>query len=110
MRYIICTAALLLGACVDHPARASDATFTIKVADVATDTIPGRSELRRRVVVAIGQFCSAHAAEVTPHEYREDPRYCPDLMRSAAMAEMSPDVRRAYERARQEAKVQGSLP
>lgn len=110
MRFTICAVAILLGACADHPARASDVAFRIPTEGIRVETSAGRVELRRRVVEAIGRFCAARGAEISPAEMRDDPRYCPDMARSWAMGEMTPDLRHAYVLARREAKVQGSAP
>jgi hypothetical protein len=101
MRITICAVAILLGACADGPALASEPRLSISVAGISTDTPTGRAELRRRVV---------YGAEITPYESREDPRYCPDMARSWAMSGMTRDLRRAYDMARREAKVVGSAP
>ena len=110
MRITICAIAILLGACADHSALASEPRLSIRVADVSTDTPSGRAELRRRVVDATRRFCADHGAEITPYESREDPGYCPDMARSWAMSGMTRDMRRAYSLARHEAKVVGSAP
>ena len=110
MRVTICAVAILLGACAEHSALASEPRLRIRVADISTDTPAGRAELRRRVVDATRRFCADYGAEITPHESREDPRYCPDMARSLAMSGMTRDLRRAYDLARHEAKVVGSAP
>jgi UrcA family protein len=110
MRFTICAVAILLGACADRAALASEPRLTVRLADVSTDTASGRAELRQRVVNATQRFCAEYGAEITPNESREDPRYCPDMARSWAVSGMTRDLRRAYALARQEAKVQGSAP
>jgi UrcA family protein len=110
MRFTICAVAILLGACAGGPALAGEPRLSVRVADVSTDTPSGRAELRQRVVDATQRFCAAYGAEITPHESREDPRYCPDMARSWAVSGMTRDLRRAYELARREAGVGGSAP
>ena len=110
MRFTLCTIALLLGACADRPALAREPAFSIDTGDLAIGTPSGRAELRRRVVAATRRFCAAHGADIAPYEHRDDPYYCPDMARSAAMARMSGDLRRAYLLARREAGVRGSQP
>ena len=110
MRFTICAVAILLGACADRPALAGEPRLSVRVADVSIDTPSGRAELRQRVVDATRRFCTAYGAEITPHESREDPRYCPDMARSWAMSGMTRDLRRAYELARREAGVGSSAP
>jgi hypothetical protein len=110
MRFIICTVAILLGACAGRPALAGEPRLSVRVVDVSTDTPLGRAELRQRVVEATQRFCATYGAEITPYESREDPSYCPDMARSWAMSGMTRDMRRAYELARREARVGGSAP
>jgi UrcA family protein len=110
MRFTICAVAILLGACADHSALASEPRLSVSVAGVSTDTPSGRAELRQRVVDATRRFCADYGVEITPYEFREDPRYCPDMARSWAMSGMTRDLRHAYDLARREAKVVGSAP
>lgn len=105
MRVMILAAAAMLSACV--PAQASSARIRIAYADLRFDTYAGRAELRVRVADAARRYCAAHGAEITPHESRADPYYCPDMVRSWIVHEMSPALRRAYVLARQEAGVRG---
>lgn len=96
-----------LGACAELPPPTSAAQMTVKISDLALNTVSGRATLRQRVAATAHQFCAFHAAEVTPIESREDPWYCPDVMRSEIMYRMTPSARRAYEIARREAGLRG---
>jgi UrcA family protein len=102
---MILTAAAALGACV--PAHASEARMRLSYADLRFDSREGRAELRVRVAKAARTYCAAHGAEITPHESRADPYYCPDMLRSWIVHDMAPAVRRAYALARREAGVSG---
>lgn len=110
MRFTICAVAILLGACANGPALAGEPSLSVRVADISTDTPSGRAELRQRVVDATQRFCAAYGAEITPHESRENPHYCPDMARSWAVSGMTRDMRRAYALARREAGVRSSAP
>jgi UrcA family protein len=102
---MILAAAVVLGACM--PARASEARIRLSYADLRFDSHAGRAELRARVADAARNYCAAHGAEVTPHESRADPYYCPDMLRSWIVHDMAPAARRAYALARREAGVSG---
>jgi UrcA family protein len=101
------TAAALLTACMGKPALEVAPQVKIAVTDLAIHTTAGRATLRQRVAVAARQFCAVHGDEITPYEFRADPYYCPDMMRSEIMGGMTPDVRRAYSLARREAGIRG---
>jgi UrcA family protein len=107
MQRMAMLAALSLGACADLPPPASAPHVTVEIADLTLSTASGRATLRQRVAAAAHQFCRLHGAEFTPIESREDPWYCPDMMRSEIMYRMTPSARRAYETARREAGVSG---
>jgi len=98
-------AAAMLSGCA--PAQAGEARIRVSYAGLRIDTREGRAELRLRVATAAQRYCEAHGAEITPHESRADPYYCPDMLRSEIMSDMSQPVRRAYLRARREAGVRG---
>ena len=107
MRFMTLTAAAMLTACMGRPALEAPPPMKVAVADLAIDTSAGRAALRQRVAVAARQFCATHGAEITPHESRADPYYCPDMMRSEIMGSMTPDTRKAYALARREAGIRG---
>lgn len=94
----------LLGASV---VQATEPSFGIAYSDLSLDSRFGRAELRQRVTAAIGGYCRRHGDRVTPQALRNDRYYCPDMMRSALMAEMPREVRHAYMQARREAGVRG---
>jgi UrcA family protein len=96
-----------LAACTNLPPPTPGSQVTVKIADLALSTVSGRAALRQRVAAAAHQFCDLHGAEITPIESREDPWYCPDMMRSEIMYHMTPAARRAYETARREAGLRG---
>ncbi|MBC9033180.1 UrcA family protein [Sphingomonas sp. JC676] len=106
MRVIILAAAAgVLGACM--PAQAMEVKIRLSYTDLRLDSREGRAHLRSRVAEAAQSYCAAHHAEVTPHDSRADPYYCPDMLRSWIVHEMSPATRRAYALARREAGVRG---
>jgi UrcA family protein len=105
MRMTILAAAAVLSA--GMPAQASEARLRLNYADLHVGSREGRAALRTRVAEAAQRYCAAHRAEVTPHEARADPYYCPDMLRSWIVHDMSPAVRRAYALARREAGVRG---
>lgn len=100
-------AALSLGACATLPPPAPEPHVTVEIADLTLTTVSGRAVLRQRVAAAAHRFCRFHGAEFTPIESREDPWYCPDMMRSEIMYSMRPSTRRAYAIARREAGLRG---
>ncbi len=106
MRFTTLIAALLLGACAEPHLETAPRT-TVAISDLALHTTDGRAKLRQRVAAAAHRICDLDGREITPAESREDPYYCPDMMRSEIMYAMQPDVRRAYAQARREAGVQG---
>jgi UrcA family protein len=88
-------------------AAAPEPHVTVEITDLSLTTVSGRAVLRQRVAAAAHQFCRLHGAEITPIESREDPWYCPDMMRSEIMYRMTPSTRRAYAIARREAGLRG---
>ncbi|MGK6354816.1 UrcA family protein [Sphingomonas sp. DT-207] len=99
---------ILLGACVTHgPPLRAQPSIGIDYSDLALETPAGRAVLRQRVAAAAQSYCTEHGSEMTPAASRYDPYYCPDMMRSAFMAKMPREVRRAYSLARREAGVSG---
>jgi UrcA family protein len=106
MQRMAMLAALSLGACTTLPPPPAP-HVTVEIADLTLTTISGRAVLRQRVAAAAHQFCRLHGAEFTPIGSREDPWYCPDMMRSEIMYRMTPSARRAYATARREAGLRG---
>jgi hypothetical protein len=104
---IILTAAALFGACGGRPARAADLRPRVAPAERVPEDPAGRARLRVRLADAARDFCARHADEVTPHESRADPYYCPDMARSWIVGGMSRAMRQAYAQARREAGVRG---
>jgi UrcA family protein len=102
---ILATAVAMLSASL--LAQAKEAKIRLSYADLRLDSREGRAHLRSRVAEAAQSYCAAHRAEVTPHDSRADPYYCPDMLRSWIVHEMSPEARRAYALARREAGVSG---
>jgi UrcA family protein len=107
MQRMAMLAALSLGACATLPPPAPEPHVTVEITDLTLTTVSGRAVLRQRVAAAAHQFCRLHGAEITPIESREDPWYCPDMMRSEIMYRMTPSTRRAYAIARREAGLRG---
>lgn len=107
MQRMAMLAAMSLGACAALPSPTPEPHVTVEIADLTLTSVSGRAVLRRRVAAAAHQFCRLHGTEITPIESREDPWYCPDMMRSEIMYRMTPSTRRAYAIARREAGVRG---
>lgn len=75
--------------------------------DLALDDPAGRAELRARVALAVRDFCRHHRDEVTPQVFQHDNFYCLEQVRSAMVADMPRDVRRAYKQALRKAGIVG---
>lgn len=103
MRSTILIGALLLGT----GAAQAEARLAVSAAGLSLDSVDGRGALRMRVAEAARDYCAGRGAEITPHESRADPWYCPDQARSWILAEMPAEMRRAYWRAWHEAGGRG---
>lgn len=79
----------------------------VSYGDLQLENREGRATFRQRVVQVARGYCDEYGAEMTPHASRADPLYCLDMFQSWIVAEMPPEVRRAYFRARREAAVKG---
>ncbi|NML07532.1 UrcA family protein [Sphingomonas sp. G-3-2-10] len=98
----------LLGACAAHaPAISQEPGARVAWRDLALESPAGRAALRQRVADAALGYCREHEDEVTPDALRNDGFHCLETLRSAILAEMPADIRKAYARALMEAGIRG---
>lgn len=99
MRTLAMAGGLLLAACSTADSAAShEPQARFAYADLDLRSANGRAELVRRVDRAAADYCRDHAAVVTPHHRRADPRYCPASLRAQLTWAMPRQVRQAYDR------------
>ena len=108
MRNILFLPLILLGACTSGAsATPLEPAAHVVFGDLALDQAAGRAELRARVASAARGFCRRHEDEVTPQLLSHDRFLCLEQVRSALVADMRPEIRRAYRQALREAGVRG---
>jgi UrcA family protein len=108
MRTTLFIPLILLGACASGAtAMPLEPTAHVGWGDLALGGSAGRAELRARVGTAARGFCRRHEDEVTPQLLRHDRFYCLEQVRSALVADMPRDTRRAYKQALREAGIRG---
>lgn len=98
MRTLAIVGGLLLAACSTTTSAAPhEPQARVAYGDLDLRRADGRAELVRRVDRAAADYCRDHAAAVTPHHRRADPRYCPASLRAQLMWAMPRRVRDAYD-------------
>lgn len=108
MRTLMFLSLILLGACTTGAvAKPIEPAARLVFGDLALEDPAGRAELRARVAIAVRAFCRLHEDEITPQVLSHDRFYCFERVRSAMVADMPREVRRAYKQAMREAGAYG---